>query len=568
MESGRKFNFYSMNVTKKTIFWHFVGERSYSDEAQEVFARMSTPLTPALKNAYADFIDSQVTSSNHAKQIKFYYAANSTEVNSLTDWFGGTDAALNGNSYFTPYSDWYTQGAVGDFIDPDFIPNNVAAFDLNDCALSIFVKFNNSTGTGSKNLGGCLEPTTTRQILISQSGSSTTNIGVRMNGSTILNYTPTGAPNGVFKNHALYTVVRTSANRIALYENGVQVSESLANAVGTKSTVKVYIGGRNNNGTHESPIDCSYKMIAFHKAVGFDHLGFYNDLVTLNAAVDAIVPNIPIFFQRGQSNSAGNAELNRLLGLTSYVANQTGSKIYYKATLDNSDNGNWRKMVLGTNNGELAIEATTNLFGVEGALGKILLDNKNIPFYVSKTGRGGSSLAQVVGNYNDWDPSSGATDMYDVATDGYDLPALADIVAEYPNKTIKPVLMWHQGETDKDVPASLSAYAANFAAYVTAWRAENALFATAPLIITKLKYDLDANETTINAIFDAYAGSNPNVYVIDPGSQVTYPRKIDLPAEIKAAYPPTGTDDNHNSYEFQIKKAELVYAKLVEIGYI
>lgn len=540
----------------------------YSEEAQAVFDRMSTPLTTSLKNAYAAFIDSQVASLNHEKQIKFFYAANNNQDNSLKDWFGGTDASLNGNAYWTPFSDWYTQGAVGDFINTNFIPNNIAAFDLNDCAFSVFVKFNNSTGTGSKNLGGCLEPTTTRQILISQSGSSTTNIGVRMNGSTILNYTPTGAPNGVFKNHALYTVVRTSATRIALYENGVQVAESLANAVGTKSTVTVYIGGRNNNGTHEGAIDCSYKMIAFHKAVGFDHLGFYNDLVTLNAAVDAIVPNIPVFFSRGQSNAAGKAEVNRLLGLTSYVASETGSKVYYKATLDNTDNGNWRKLILGTNNGELAVEATTDHFGIEGALGKILLDAKNIPLYISKTGRGGSSLATVLGNYNDWNPLSGTTDMYDVATDGYDLPALADIVSEYPNKNIKPVLLWHQGETDKDVPASLSAYAVNFAAFVAAWRAENALFATAPLIITKVHYDLDANEDTLNAIFDAYAAGNPNVYVIDPGPAVTYPRNIDLPAEIKLAYPPTGNDDNHNSHEFQIKKSEMVYGKLVEIGYI
>lgn len=552
-----------MNV--KEIFWHFMGERSYSDEAQEVFARMSTPLTPALKNAYADFIDSQVASGNWDKILAFCYAGSNTQANSLTDWKGLITPTLNGDSHWTPYSDWYTQGTSGDFIGTGFIPNDVAAFGLNDAGAGFMIKFNNSINSGSKIALGVLEATNTRQIGITQSGTAGTSITCRINSLNTL--TGTDA-NGCFDNNSLYTIARTSAVNVDLYKNGVSIASSGANTSGGKATIEVYLGARNNAGTSETFIDASYKCFFFIQAVGFNHQNFYDNLVILNAAVDAIVPNIPFFMVRGQSNAAGRGEVNRLVALTPYVADQLGSKIYYKSTVDTTDNGSWRKMILGVNNNEVELEALQNVFGLEGALGKILLDNKNIPLYFSKTAQGGASLAQVVGTYNDWDPSSGATDYYDVATDGYDLPALADLVAEYPNKNIKPVLFWLQGETDKDVPASLAAYASNFTAFVTAWRAENALFATAPLIIAKLHYELDANEATINAIFDTYAASNPNVYVIDPGSQVTYPRKVDLPAEIKAAYPPTHIDDNHNSYEFHVKSSELVYAKLVEIGYI
>ena len=268
----------------------------------------------------------------------------------------------------------------------------------------------------------------------------------------------------------------------------------------------------------------------------------------------------------GQSNSAGRAETERLTALTSYSATPAGVKIYYKTARTSPDNGSWQDVSAGVNNFEPEnILAGLDCFASEVIAGKLLFDRLgNNPIYWNKCALGGTSLKQGLTS-TDWSELT-AGELFQIATQYYHTVAYAKLVALHPTKTIKTIILWYQGESDANNGTAASEYYANFVNFVAALRAYDPVFANAPLIITKLKYFIDANEATVNAAFDTFAGGNPNTYLIDISDQ---PRKQDLDAGVKATYPPsTGSDDQHSSYLAQIARGEMIFDKLVEIGYI
>jgi len=127
--------------------------------------------------------------------------------------------------------------------------------------------------------------------------------------------------------------------------------------------------------------------------------------------------------------------------------------------------------------------------------------------------------------------------LFDYASNGFWIPALNNLQAAYPSKTIKVVIEWQEGETSALDATATANHLTAFSNVITAVRASHSLLATCPLIIEKLYYNVNANEATINSQYDTYVGSNPNSYVIDAYSAViaegNAPRKQDLPAGIK-----------------------------------
>lgn len=266
---------------------------------------------------------------------------------------------------------------------------------------------------------------------------------------------------------------------------------------------------------------------------------------------------IPIVLKLGQSNSIGFAERTRALALSTYAPKPSGVKRFVQLSY-NLAGGGWMDYDSGLG------------FGNGSVLGKLLYDNLQTDVFIIEAGRGGSSLASVVGSNNDWNELSGSNDCYNNAT----AKMFTEGIAKIPNPNSLPLkvlaIEWHQGETDQAAPASYAAYATNLANMFTALRSYHALLADPPIIITRLNWAPGTGQTTINDAFDAYAAVEANnAYVIDPYALATYPWKQNLPVGIRTTYPPIRyADDNHASYETQEIKGELLYDKIVEVGVI
>jgi hypothetical protein len=524
---------------------------SYSSAAQTVFANMDSDPPSALKTAMADFIDSQVTAGNWDKIIDYVRLDMDTEANALSSWKGVVTPQFVG-AHWAKYSDVLTQGTTSSYIKSGFIPNNVPAFTLNNCGFGVGIRANNEPDeVDAKCLFGNFEAAgTNRQLSVLQLSTSS---NIQYRASTSSSSTTTAITD--FADHSFYAVEKKEAALIGFIQNATQLD---TNAItnGALSQIEVYIGCRNNDGVADTPLDAHYRYYIIYNPVGFDYTSFYNNVVILNNAIDALIAFLPLVIKLGQSNESGRAETNRMAALTAYSTSLSSARIYKKATHDTTANGDFEHLIPGDNNIDIGLTASYNLFGSEVSLATNIFNNHGLPTFWINAARGGTNLA------TDWDETAVGS-LYDIAVDAYILPCISKLQALYPGKTIKPVICWQQGETETDT----ANYLTNLQSFFTALRAEHSLLNTAPLFITKLYYNVNATETSINANFDTYAAT-ANTYVFNVASQVTYPRKIDLPSGVRTTYPATLADDNHNSYEFQIKKGELHYAKLVEIGYI
>lgn len=271
----------------------------------------------------------------------------------------------------------------------------------------------------------------------------------------------------------------------------------------------------------------------------------------------------------GQSNAGARGEKNRLEALTSYISAPTGVKIYYKpvsvSDVSWGDDGAIQAYEVGVNSVEPVSESTIDCHNEIVSLGPAIQSRINRDVYFINAAYGGTSLGSSA--LQDWAPGT-VGERFFVATSHYIDRLTSEILLS--GKKPKFFISWHQGESDADDAGLRAAYGANFAAFVTALRATSPYLqeSICPLFITKLYYNVGANETIINNALDGYVAANPtSSYIFDVASQVTYPRKQDLPLGIRTTYPPTASDDAHNSYEFQVKKGELIAAKLDEIEF-
>lgn len=276
---------------------------------------------------------------------------------------------------------------------------------------------------------------------------------------------------------------------------------------------------------------------------------------------------VPFFYTNGQSNDQSRDDTTRWAALTPYTMVVNPIQQHYRKTVyDTTDNGAFQTLTMGLNN--YGANGTSYATGMEVVIGKKMYDKK-LDHYYLKASLGATQLDQS-GAF-DWYPTT-LNQCFQISTQTMFLPALADIQARWPAKTIKPVIVWHQGESDEDLANGPANYLANFTAFVTALRAVDSVLATAPLFAVKLYWNLNSDEDTINAALQTYCAGNANCYFIDPAARVLasatpYVRKVDYPTDIKTNYPTAGADDNHWTCYAQIAKAELILEKLEEIGY-
>lgn len=257
----------------------------------------------------------------------------------------------------------------------------------------------------------------------------------------------------------------------------------------------------------------------------------------------------------GQSNAAGAAGVNRLEALTTYRERPSNVKRFVKGAgyFSTSDDGGWYHYVSYKTHNQMP------------SLAKLINTRLNRNVYVIEAALSGSSMATKAGTFNDWKETN-TSDCYEQATLHHFTPAIAKLPTD---REYKVVICWHQGEADGTIVNDYNNYGTNFTAMITALRAYHPKLAEAPLLISKVHYNLNAGETVINNFFTTYcSNTSNNAYFVDP-STVTYPRNQDLTAGEKATYPPDGySDDQHNSHYFQIEKGILQYNKLVDLNFI
>jgi hypothetical protein len=256
----------------------------------------------------------------------------------------------------------------------------------------------------------------------------------------------------------------------------------------------------------------------------------------------------------GQSNSIGRGTAQRIIQLTTDKETPDGVKIYFKTDYTTADNGVFEPLQEGGNTREP--DGSTGFSGAYGVLAarlKQLTPNNTV--YIIAAGDGGTPLTNLLTS-PDWNENSVA-ECFQIFTQRYYNVAYAKIVAENPGKTIVPIMLWHQGENDAADATATAQYAARFATFVPALRASHASLADALLIITKLHYNIDANEAAINAAFQAYADANSDLVKIIDISDIN--RKVDLTVGEKGGVATAGADDQHTSYLGQIAKANRAY---------
>ena len=274
-----------------------------------------------------------------------------------------------------------------------------------------------------------------------------------------------------------------------------------------------------------------------------------------------------VFDTRGQSNDQSRDDTTRWAALTPYTQVVNPFQQHYRKTVyDTTDNGAFQTLTMGLNN--YGANGTSYATGMEVVIGKKMADKKRDHWYI-KSSLGATQL-DPTGPF-DWYPTT-LNQCFQISTNTFFLPAIADIQARWPAKTIKPVMVWHQGESDEVLAGAPANYLSNFTTLVTAWRASHASLATAPLFCIKLYWTPGANEDTINNALQTYCTNNANCYFIDVvptvlASANPYVRKVDLPAGIKSSYPTAGTDDEHWTCFAQAVKGEMIMETLESIGY-
>jgi len=557
--------------------WWGLESNSFSPSAESnaVFARMNTPLPLNLKILINDFVNAEVAAGNWNLIIDFGYLGLDTKPNSLTS-FKGVATPVENLAYWQSYYGYRFSGIANNYINLQFVPSTNTDFIIDNCGMGAWVKEDRYV-SAQKALMGVTETTAANQVYLANTGSA---IVGRMNNSALSSNTGEGR----FARGNWYSVDRPNSTQIALSKGSSRTLYT--NAVGAaKPNQPVYLGARRNNTSADLVWagDASAWMV--YQPVGFNLSAHVSAISSLESGVQALfenqVPNYDalltssstfyVFLRLGQSNTNSKAEIARMLALTDAQVMYQSSYVWDKG-YNSTNNGFWNKSIAGVNLPPNA-QAPGNTYGAQGVMRKFM-SAAGFPTFTIDCAFDGSAVLPVAG-YSDWAPSSvGTTALYPLASAGFWIPALNNLQATYPTKTIKVVIEWQEGETAATDNTATAGHAAAFDTFVTSLRASHSLLATCPLVISKIYYNLTANETTINNGYVTYAGSHSNTYVIDPAASVIADgnpaRKKDLSLGIRTAYPPTVTplaDDEHDNYLFQYRKAELTYGVMTSIGY-
>jgi hypothetical protein len=310
----------------------WMGGVSYSAEAQAVFTNMPDVLPNGVKQAIATYVDAEVASGNWDLIVDFGYLGLNTQANSLKGFKNVANPSLT-NAVWNSYEKVSCNGTNA-YINWGFIPNNIAAFQLNNCALGVHIDVNQHTAAAD--LFGCIEVgTNTRQIDMAQSGSAGSTLTARINAG---NSNTTYSSDNIFDNGARYAVRRTASNATAILKAGTVLATGTTASV-AKAQIAPFIGARNQDGTPSagSYIKSSFKYWIVYQPTGFNEaasIAAANQLIT-----DIEFEKLRVFvigdsIARGTSNGVGSATADTLKEFngTNFVDIAAGADVATAAT--------------------------------------------------------------------------------------------------------------------------------------------------------------------------------------------------------------------------------------------
>lgn len=475
----------------------------------------------------------------------------------------------NGTVTYTQFNGLYTEntgfagnGTTG-FLNTGWVPSTNASKFTNNSGSIIFYVNNNVQSSAERFFGAASAANAQRIEILPRTVAN--EMQIMFNSSAGVSITGVTDPRG------LWHLIRTSSTNVDCYKNGVFVTSITQSTTGLPN-VAVYALARNAAGVASQFTTNSIGFLAFGSAL-VDPAEVYAAWTTYKNGVAQYeftgVGNFnPVVADDGQSNSTGRGEESRLvLTLNSttglpYAATNANIKMYYKTVYNATDNGSWVSLDIGANNIEpVNIAAGYQNFGKEPFLGQKLYEHYGRDIYYVKGGQGGTGLAVDAGQ-PDWNAANltSDSDCLRLSIVHYLYTGLMKLRVLDPDATFRIFIIWHQGEhdsTETDAPL----YAARFADTIEAIRSYGFL-ANAHISIVRLNFNQNSFEDTVNAAQEAYTVANPS-YTSWIEDTATYPRKSDLPLEIRTTYPPTSGDDIHNSYEFHWNVGEAIYEDLV-----
>lgn len=281
-----------------------------------------------------------------------------------------------------------------------------------------------------------------------------------------------------------------------------------------------------------------------------------------NRVTETLPDNLVIvLFSILQSNSNGRAEADRLV-ITTWPLRPINSFYLRKTDYTATNNGTIRGMAIGGDGFEEPDESARRMFAADAIMVSKLrsLFGGDTPIYTCNAAEGGTFTVTKTSS-RDWQEAS--NECFARATTGMYSGLITSLEALYPTREIKVIVMFHGGESEAISGGSdLTNFPSALQSLYNSMNGVDSYLAEAPWLFTKIYYNVNANEATINGHIQTFVDANPDrCYVVDISDQ---PRKQDLTTEQKAGVSPSGTDDQHTSYLGQIAKAERHYPNILD----
>ncbi len=256
-------------LSKKQKDWWLA--EAFSSEAQAVFDLMPTDPPPALKNAMAIFIDSQVASGNFALLDVFQFYGMDTEANALIDWIGTIDA-INVNSTTFVANNFFSPDGATKYINAGFTPTiHGSNFVRNSAVLGAYLVANRTAG--NKTFLGELTstPGTRRDYVRKNAGNIIWQVNADGNEAFAADYI----------DESLYLIFRTGSVTGDLFRNAVSIDPISDASLAPLSDKPSFIGALNNDGSAAEFTDCDVACFVAGGGAGFDQSNFFNNLLIM-----------------------------------------------------------------------------------------------------------------------------------------------------------------------------------------------------------------------------------------------------------------------------------------------
>ncbi len=233
------------------------------------------------KQAGSDLIAALKTAGAWSDMDALYvFASGSTDEDfALLNWVDpGTDDASKIGSPTYSSTQGFTTVSTTDIINTNFVPSTDGTnYTQNDCGLGLYVPSSTATvNVAAQSAAGGAEQTTIR----ADSGSpGSVFTALNTNSSGKIDPHPTHSDGNTFFSF------RSSSSTITLYEDGSQIGQNTGSTVAPVTSVAVYVGARNNDGTADVGSPNTYSVVFFSGNQGGNASAIHTALVNYMSAL-------------------------------------------------------------------------------------------------------------------------------------------------------------------------------------------------------------------------------------------------------------------------------------------